>query len=134
MRYSVLITFPNSGAGTFFQRGWGSRKYKIEVSLCPKFAKHLHQPVISVRVIWVLRILKSLNLNSSHCLFSSHCLGAKPTAARGNRFGGVASSAWRVLGIYYQNNPFLDMFQLNFCLKNFQTCLLLYISVLNVAF
>jgi len=26
--------------------------------------------------------------------------------------------AWRFFGIYYQNNPFLGMFQLKFCLKS----------------
>jgi len=30
--------------------------------------------------------------------------------------------------IYYQNNPFLGMFQLKFCLKTFETCLLFYVS------
>jgi len=39
-----------------------------------------------------------------------------------------------IFEIYYQNNLFLGMFQLKFCLKTFQTCSLLYISVLNVAF
>jgi len=34
-------------------------------------------------------------------------------------------------GIYYKNNPFLGMFQLKFCLKTFETCSLLYVSVLK---
>jgi len=58
--------------------------------------------------VWSLRILYSLNLN-----------------------GGLGVSPQRLatLGIYYQNNPFLGMFQLKFCLKTFGTCSLLYISV-----
>jgi len=35
------------------------------------------------------------------------------------------------LRIYCQNNPFLVMFQLKFCLKIFETCSLLYVSVLK---
>jgi len=33
--------------------------------------------------------------------------------------------------IYYQNNPFLGMFHLQFCLKTFETCSLLYVSALK---
>jgi len=29
--------------------------------------------------------------------------------------------------IYYKNNPFLGTFQLKFCLKDFETCSLLYV-------
>jgi len=29
-----------------------------------------------------------------------------------------------IFGIYYQNNAFLGMFQLKFCLKTFKICLL----------
>jgi len=36
-----------------------------------------------------------------------------------------------ILGIYYQNNSFLGMFQLKFCLKTFETYSLLYVSVLK---
>jgi len=36
-----------------------------------------------------------------------------------------------ILGIYYQNNPFLGMFQLKFCPKIFETCLIVYVSVLK---
>jgi len=36
--------------------------------------------------------------------------------------------------IYYQNNRFLGMFQLKFCLNTFETCLLYVSSVFNVAF
>jgi len=66
----------------------------------PKFAKHLPQPIILMRV--------------GSCTSSSH----------------LTTGVWR----HYQNNPFLGMFQLKFCLKTFQTCSLLYISVFNVAF
>jgi len=34
------------------------------------------------------------------------------------------------VGIYYQNNPFLSMFQLKFCQKKFETCSVLYVFVL----
>jgi len=37
-----------SGAGTFFEQRGGGRKYKFRFA--SKFAKHLHQPVISKRV------------------------------------------------------------------------------------
>jgi len=47
--------------------------------------------------------------------------------------GGLRASRQRLatLGIYYENNPFLGMFQLKFSLKSFETCSLLYISVLK---
>jgi len=53
--------------------------------------------------------LKSINLNRD--------LEVKPSEARGS--GGRAPSALEFLGIYYQNNSFLGMFQLKFCLKTF---------------
>jgi len=31
--------------------------------------------------------------------------------------------------IYYQTDPVLEMFQVKFCLKTFETCSLLYVSV-----
>jgi len=43
---------------------------------------------------------------------------------------GTESPAFGDFGDLLQNNPFLIMFQLKFCLKN-ETFLLLYISVLN---
>jgi len=42
-----------------------------------------------------------------------------------------ASASFAILGIYYQNNPFLGMFQLRFCLTTCETCSLLYVSVLK---
>jgi len=33
-----------------------------------------------------------------------------------------------IFEIFYQNNPFLGMFQLKFCLKTFETYILLYVS------
>jgi len=45
--------------------------------------------------------------------------------------GGGAPGVRRFWGINYQNNPFLGMFQLKFCLKTFETCSLLCVSVLK---
>jgi len=36
-----------------------------------------------------------------------------------------------ILGIYYQNNPFLGMFQLKFYIETFEACSLLYVSDLK---
>jgi len=36
-----------------------------------------------------------------------------------------------IVGIYFQNNPFLGLFQLKFFPKNFKTCSLLYVSVIK---
>jgi len=58
-------------------------------------------------------------------------LGGKPPAAGGKEVWRWSLSAWRVLGIYYQIKPFLGRFQLKFCLKTFETCSLLYITVLK---
>jgi len=55
--------------------------------------------------ISVLHLLQSINLNGV------------PPAAGGKKVWGGTPSAWRFSGIYYQNNPFLGMFQLKFCLK-----------------
>jgi len=64
--------------------------------------------------VWSLHILYSLNLNGG--------LGRAPV------FGYFGD----ILG--YQNNPFLGMSQPKFCLKTYETCLLLlcyvYVSVL----
>jgi len=60
--------------------------------------------------IWSLHIFYSLNLN-----------------------GGLGLSPQRLatLGMYYQNNLFLGMFQLKLCLNTFVTCSLSYVRVLK---
>jgi len=40
---------------------------------------------------------------------------------------GVEPQRLAIWGIYYQNNLFLGMFQLKFCLKTFESCSLLYV-------
>jgi len=51
-----------------------------------------------------------------------------------NGVWGASPQRLAILGIYYQNNSFLGMFQLKFCLKTFKTFSLSYIFVLNIAF
>jgi len=50
-----------------------------------------------------------------------------------NLSGDLRASSQRLatLGIYYQNYPFFDMFQLKFFLNAFETCSLLYVCVLK---
>jgi len=82
----------DSDAGTFFEKGVG---HKIYVSFCPQTAKHLHQSVISMGV--------------GPFAFSSHltCMG----------ICGRSPQRLAIWGDLLQNNPFLGMFQLKFCLK-----------------
>jgi len=85
------------------------KQYKIIVSFCSKIAKHLYQPeMFNGRRI--LAHLYSLHLNEG--------LRASPRLLA-------------ILGIYYQNKPFLGMFQLKFCLNSFETCLLLFVCILK---
>jgi len=44
---------------------------------------------------------------------------------------GASPQRLATLGIYCQNNPFLSMFQLKFCLNIFETCLLLNVCILK---
>jgi len=44
---------------------------------------------------------------------------------------GVSSQRLENLEIYYQNNSFLRMIYLKFCLNTFETCSLLYVRVLK---
>jgi len=68
------------------------------------------------------------NFNGSRsCKFSGHSTWM-------GICGLALNSAWRFWRIYYKILNFIGIFQLEFCLKTFQTCSLLYISVLNVAF
>jgi len=100
---------PLSSAETIFKQR-GDRKYKIiKFRFVPQLPSICINQKCSVGV-WSLHIFYSLNLN-----------------------GGLGASSQRfaTLGIYYQNNPFLGIFQLKFCLKTFETCSLLYISVLK---
>jgi len=91
----------------------GGRKYKIiKFHFYPKIAKHLHQPKI---------------FNGSRVFAHSLFIESKREPA-----GGGEHSAFGDFGdVYYQNNPFLGMFQKKFCLKTFETCSLLFISVLK---
>jgi len=59
----------------------GAENIKYKFCFCPKIAKHLHQPVISIGV--------------ESCTFSSHLTYCNWGS------GGGAPSAWRFFGIYY---------------------------------
>jgi len=81
----------------------------------PEFAKHLHQPVISIGV--------------GFCTFSNHlgCLGAKAPAAGGKEVWGT------IFGIYCQNNPVLDV-SAEILPKNLRNLFIIVRLHLNVAF
>jgi len=91
--------------------GGGSRKYKF----C--FAQNC-QASASPSNFSGIRVLHILSFNLNE-------------AAGGKVVWGRNPQRLAFLGIYYQNNPFLGKFQLKFCLKTFETCSLLYVSVLK---
>jgi len=83
-------------------------------------ANHVHQPVISLGA-WSYTFYGHLTWTG---------VWRRTPEARGS--GSGASSDWRFGGIYYQNNPFLSMFQMKFCLKTFETCSIIIECILNV--
>jgi len=79
----------------------GTKNIKYKFRFAPKFAKYLHQPVISIGV--------------ESCTFSSHLTrtgvwGRSPQPSEVRWYGSGSPNAWRFGEIYYQNNPFLGMF------------------------
>jgi len=60
---------------------------------------------------------------------SKGVLGDKPPTAGGKVVWWRSPQRLAIFGIYYKNNPSLDMFQLKICLKTFETCSLFYFSV-----
>jgi len=81
----------------------------------------------------VLHILWSFNINGA----LEANAGGKGLAILGDLLllgdFGEFNSAWQFGVTYYQNNPFLGMVQMKYCLKTFKTCLIIIERLSNVS-
>jgi len=86
------------------------------------------------KLLSIFAIIKNVQWELWPCTFSSFFSLEQGSGAKLQRKGVWGRSSSTILGIFYLNNPFLDMFQLKFCLKLSKLvnyCMSLY---LNAAF